>query len=34
MNIFIFHRDLRLKDNTTLIRMIKEEESVLKIFIK
>jgi len=33
MNIFIFHRDLRLKDNTTLIRMIKEEESVLPIFV-
>lgn len=33
MNIFIFHRDLRLVDNTTLIKMIKEEGPVTPIFV-
>jgi deoxyribodipyrimidine photo-lyase len=33
MNIFLFHRDLRLPDNTTLIKQIKEEKSVTPIFI-
>lgn len=33
MNIFIFHRDLRLFDNTTLIEQIKNEGSVIPIFI-
>lgn len=33
MNIFIFHRDLRLIDNTTLIEQIDNEGSVIPIFI-
>jgi len=34
VNIFIFHRDLRLYDNTTLIKTLKElKESVIPIFI-
>jgi deoxyribodipyrimidine photo-lyase len=33
MNIFIFHRDLRLHDNTTLIKQMKECETIVPIFI-
>jgi deoxyribodipyrimidine photo-lyase len=33
MHIFLFHRDLRLNDNTTLINQIKENENVIPIFI-
>ena len=33
MNIFLFHRDLRLVDNTTLIHQIKEMGDVIPIFI-
>jgi deoxyribodipyrimidine photo-lyase len=33
MNIFIFHRDLRLNDNTTLINMIQNENKITPIFI-
>jgi deoxyribodipyrimidine photo-lyase len=33
MNIFIFHRDLRIIDNTTLIKQIKEEKNITPIFI-
>lgn len=34
VNVFIFHRDLRLYDNTTLIQILKElKEPVLPIFI-
>ena len=33
MNIFIFHRDLRLYDNTTLIEMVTKENNALPIFI-
>ena len=33
MNIFLFHRDLRLTDNTTLINQIENEENVIPIFI-
>ena len=33
MNLFIFHRDLRLNDNTTLIEMIKKYKKVIPIFI-
>lgn len=33
MNIFLFHRDLRLQDNTTLIYQLKEQKSVTPIFI-
>ena len=33
MNIFIFHRDLRLIDNTSLIKQIKEEKEITPIFI-
>jgi len=33
MNIFIFHRDLRINDNTTLIKMIKEMGEIIPIFI-
>ena len=33
MNIFLFHRDLRLVDNTTLIHQIKEMGNVIPIFI-
>jgi deoxyribodipyrimidine photo-lyase len=33
MNIFIFHRDYRLFDNTTLIEMSKKEGTITPIFI-
>ncbi len=33
MNIFIFHRDLRLIDNTSLIKQIKTYKKVTPIFI-
>ncbi|VVU94411.1 FAD binding domain of DNA photolyase [seawater metagenome] len=33
MNIFIHHRDLRFKDNTTLIEQIKGEGNVTPIFV-
>jgi deoxyribodipyrimidine photo-lyase len=33
VNLFIFHRDLRLYDNTTLIHLIKEKENCIPIFI-
>ena len=33
MNIFIFHRDLRIQDNTSLIYQIKKFGSVVPIFI-
>jgi deoxyribodipyrimidine photo-lyase len=33
MNIFIFHRDLRINDNTTLIKQIKECGNIIPIFI-
>lgn len=33
MNIFIFHRDLRLTDNTTLIQQLKEFKEITPIFI-
>ncbi len=33
LNIFIFHRDLRLHDNTTLIRMLKDNKKIIPIFI-
>jgi deoxyribodipyrimidine photolyase len=33
MHLFIFHRDLRLYDNTTLINQIKNCEYVIPIFI-
>ena len=33
MNLFIFHRDLRLIDNTALIRQIKRAGNVTPIFI-
>lgn len=33
MNIFIFHRDLRLIDNTTLIKQLKSFNFVTPIFI-
>lgn len=33
MNIFLFHRDLRIQDNTTLIHQIKEQNNVTPIFI-
>lgn len=34
MNLFIFHRDLRLTDNTTLIHMIREEKlDIVPVFI-
>jgi deoxyribodipyrimidine photo-lyase len=33
MNIFIFHRDLRINDNTTMIKIIKEQGSIIPIFI-
>jgi deoxyribodipyrimidine photolyase len=33
MNIFLFHRDLRINDNTTLIKMIKEMDEIIPIFI-
>jgi deoxyribodipyrimidine photo-lyase len=33
MHIFLFHRDLRLIDNTTLINQIKENKHIIPIFI-
>ena len=33
MNIFIFHRDLRLEDNTSLIKQTKQYGSLIPIFI-
>jgi deoxyribodipyrimidine photo-lyase len=33
MNIFIFHRDLRLNDNTTLIKQLQKYKTVTPIFI-
>ncbi len=33
MNIFLFHRDLRIQDNTSLINLIKEKGSIIPIFI-
>ena len=33
MNIFLFHRDLRIKDNTSLIKQIKLFGSIIPIFI-
>ena len=33
MNIFIFHRDLRINDNTTLIKQLKAVRDVVPIFI-
>jgi deoxyribodipyrimidine photo-lyase len=33
MNIFIFHRDLRLTDNTTLIKQMKSTKNIIPIFI-
>lgn len=33
MNVFIFHRDLRLIDNTTLIQQLKEFKEITPIFI-
>jgi deoxyribodipyrimidine photolyase len=33
INIFLFHRDLRIHDNTTLINQIINEEDVIPIFI-
>tara|TARA_B110000908_G_scaffold170571_2_gene230556 strand:+ start:1931 stop:3349 length:1419 start_codon:yes stop_codon:yes gene_type:complete len=33
INIFIFRRDLRLFDNTTLINMLKNNKSIIPIFI-
>lgn len=33
MNIFIHHRDLRFKDNTTLINQIGNEDNITPIFI-
>lgn len=33
MNIFIFHRDLRLIDNTTLIKQLKSFKKITPIFI-
>ena len=33
MNIFIHHRDLRFKDNTTLINQIENEGEITPIFV-
>jgi deoxyribodipyrimidine photolyase len=33
MNIFIFHRDLRLIDNTSLIKQLKIYKKITPIFI-
>lgn len=33
MHIFLFHRDLRLNDNTTLIEQLKKYDKILPIFI-
>jgi deoxyribodipyrimidine photo-lyase len=33
VNLFIFHRDLRLYDNTTLIHLLKEKQNCIPIFI-
>lgn len=33
MNIFLFHRDLRLVDNTSLIKQLSQFKKVVPIFI-
>ncbi len=33
MNLFLFHRDLRLIDNTSLIRQIKKHQQITPVFI-
>ena len=33
MNIFIFNKSLRIKDNTTLIDMMKRYNNIIPIFI-
>ena len=33
MNIFIHHRDLRINDNTTLIKMSSKVKDIIPIFI-
>lgn len=33
MNIFLFHRDLRLIDNTSLIHQLKDNKTIIPIFI-
>ena len=33
LNIFIFHRDLRIHDNTTLLNMLKDNKKIIPIFI-
>lgn len=33
LNIFIFHRDLRIHDNTTLLKMLKDNKKIILIFI-
>ena len=33
MNIFLFHRDLRLNDNTTLIHQLELHNEITPIFI-
>lgn len=33
MNIFLFHRDLRIVDNTALIKQVKKYNKVTPIFI-
>ena len=33
VNLFLFHRDLRIVDNTTLIEQIKQEKSITPIYI-
>lgn len=33
INIFLFHRDLRIHDNTTLIKLLNNEKDVIPIFI-
>ena len=33
MNIFLFHRDLRIIDNTALIQQVKKYHQVTPIFI-
>ena len=33
VNLFLFHRDLRIVDNTTLIEQIKQEKSITPVYI-
>lgn len=33
MNLFLFHRDLRLIDNTALIRQLRKYKQITPIFI-